>query len=88
MKYMKCLHCEKIATCGHCGQKIPEPTYLQIRAYYLVYVTGHTQEEAAKVLGISQAAVSQHIEKMRKLILCNFRNLTGSVEFKIAEEIT
>jgi predicted DNA-binding protein (UPF0251 family) len=43
------------------------PTLKQQEAYRLVHIVGITQEEAADMLGITQAAVSLRLRQLKRL---------------------
>ena len=53
--------------CPHCGKDVPSPTYKQIEAYLLVHIHGHSQAEAAKIIGITQREVSYRLARLKKI---------------------
>lgn len=53
--------------CPHCHKNINMPTLDQQEAYRLVHIYGTTHLQAAKMLYISRAAVTQRLQRLRAI---------------------
>jgi predicted DNA-binding protein (UPF0251 family) len=52
--------------CPHCKKLIKMPTERQIEAYRLVHIHGCTQEEAGRMMGVSQPAISYLLRSLSR----------------------